>query len=96
MAKPRSYKMKLSSLVLALSVAGIAGVASAETCVKINQADSVANVYGRAPASNLQVAGTVVTRSADEVVPGPTAEEGPTAVAVSSGGLEVNQVYGRS
>lgn len=88
--------MKLSSLVLALSVAGIAGVASAETGVKINQADSVANVYGRASASNLQVAGTVVTRSADEVVPGPTAEEGPTAVAVDSGGLEVNHVYGRS
>jgi hypothetical protein len=88
--------MKLSSLVLALSVAGIAGVASAETGVKINQADGVANVYGRAAAPSGQIAGTVVTRTADEVVPGRTTEEGPTAVAVGTRDQDVNLTLGRS
>lgn len=88
--------MKLSSIVLALSVAGIAGVASAETGVKINHADSVANVYGRAAAPSGQISGTVVTRTADEVVPGPTTEEGPTAVAVGTRDQDVNQTLGRS
>jgi len=87
--------MKLSSLVLALSFAGIAGVASAETVVKSNQADSVANIYGRASAQRAHVAQPVVTRTADQVVPGPTTEEGPTAVAVNAGGHDVNQL-GRS
>lgn len=87
--------MKLSSLVLALSVAGIAGVASAETGVKINHAEGVANVYGRAAPSNVQISGTVVTRTAEEVVPGPTTEEGPTAVAVGTGVQDVNTL-GRS
>lgn len=88
--------MKLSSLVLALSVAGIAGIASAETGVQINQVGSVANVYGRASVANVQISGTVVTRTAEEVVPGPTTEEGPTAVAVGTRNPDVNQVYGRS
>lgn len=92
----RGDNMKLSSIVLALSVAGIAGVASAETGVKINHNDSVANVYGRASAANVQIAGTVVTRTAEEVVPGPTTEEGPTAVAVGTRTLDVNEAQGRS
>jgi hypothetical protein len=88
--------MNIRSIVVALSLAGIAGVASAETGVKINHVDSVANVYGRAPAVNVQISGTVVTRTADEVVPGPTTEEGPTAVAIGTLGQDVNEVYGRS
>ncbi|HEX7813120.1 MAG TPA: hypothetical protein VF460_14540 [Burkholderiales bacterium] len=88
--------MKLSSLILALSAAGIAGMASAETGVQVNDVGSVANVYGRASVANVRIAGTVVTRTADEVVPGPTTEEGPTAVAVGTGTLDVNQTYGRS
>ncbi len=87
---------KLSPLVLALSVAGIAGIASAETGVKINQVGNVANVYGRAAASHVQVAGTVVTRTAEEVVPGATTVEGPTAIAVGTHDQDVNQVLGRS
>jgi len=88
--------MKFSSLVLALSVAGIAGVASAETGVKINQADNVAGVYGRAATPNGQISGAVVTRTAEEVVPGPTTEEGPTAVAVGTRAQDVNGTLGRS
>ena len=88
--------MNIRSIVVVLSLAGIASVASAETGVKVNQADSVANVYGRAAVSAVRISGPVVTRSAEEVVPGPTTEEGRTAVAVGTRDQDVNGIHGRS
>lgn len=86
--------MKTRALIVALGLAAVSGIASAETGVQTNQSGNVANVYGRSGIPPMHAA-TVVTRTAEEVVPGPTTEEGPTAIAVGSGHLEVN-TFGRS
>lgn len=88
--------MKTRSLIVALGLAALSGVAAAESGIKTNQADDVAHVYGRSGIPPLHANATVVTRTAQEVVPGPTTEEGPVAVAIGSGGLEVDHGYGRS
>ena len=81
--------MKTRSMILALGLVAVSGVAAA--------ADSahVANVQGRSGIPAVHAGATIVTRTAAEVVPGPTTEEGPVAVAVGTAGYEIN-VYGRS
>ena len=89
--------MKISTLALAATLAATATGAFAETGVKIGQTDNVANVYGRAGAPNVRIAGpVVVTRPSEEMPSGPTTVEGPTALATVTGNPDVNQVHGRS
>jgi len=88
--------MKVSHFALAAALAATATGAFAETGVKINQIDNVANVYGRAGVPNIKIAGPVVTRPAEEVVVGSTTVEGPTAIATMTGHPDVNNVQGRS
>lgn len=89
--------MKMSYLILAATLAATATGAFAETGVKIDQADNVANVYGRAGVPNVRIAGpVVVTRPSGEVPAGATTVEGPTAVATVTGSPDVNEVHGRS
>jgi hypothetical protein len=92
----KEIDMKIRSIALALGLAAVAGVASAETGVKMTQISSVGAVYGRAGVPTVQLVGPVVTRSADEVVSGATTEQGPTAVAIGTRNADVNAVYGRS
>jgi hypothetical protein len=88
--------MKTRTLVVAFGLAAISGIASAETGVSINQSGNVANVYGRSGVPPMHFAGAAVTRTAEEVVPGPTTHEGPTAIAIGNGNQDVTNVYGRS
>ncbi len=88
--------MKVSYLALAAALAATATGAFAETGVKITQIDNVANVYGRAGAANVKIAGPVVTRPSDEVPAGATTVSGPAAVAAVTGSSDVNNVLGRS
>ena len=89
--------MKISYLALAAALAATATGAFAETGVKIGQTDSVANVYGRASAPNVRIAGpVVVTRPSEEVPSGATTVEGPTALATTTRNTDVNEVHGRS
>jgi hypothetical protein len=88
--------MKVIYLALAAACAATATGAFAETGVKINQIDNVANVYGRAGVPNVKIAGPVVTRPSEAVPAGPTTEPGPTAVAVGTGSSDVSNVLGRS
>lgn len=89
--------MKMSYLILAATLAATATGAFAETGVKIDQTDNVANVYGRAGVPNVRIAGpVVVTRPSGEVPAGATTVEGPTAVATVTGNPDVNEVRGRS
>ncbi len=88
--------MKMTHLAVAAALAATATGAFAETGVKINQIDNVANVYGRAGVPNVRIAGPVVARPSDEVPSGPTTVPGSTAVAIGTGSADVNSVYGRS
>lgn len=88
--------MKTRNLVVALGLAAISGLAAAETGVSINQGGNVANIYGRSGVPPMHFAGAAVTRTAEEVVPGPTTQEGPTAIAIGSGNQDASKVYGRS
>jgi hypothetical protein len=83
------------NLIVAVGLVAFSGIAAAEG-FKTSQSGNVANVYGRSGIPAVHAGATVVTRTAREVVPGPTAVQGPTAVAIGSGDLEVNQVQGRS
>lgn len=90
--------MKVTYLAFAAALAVTTGSAFAETGVKINQIDNVANVYGRAGVPNVKIAGTaaVVTRPSEEVPVGSTTVTGPTAVTAVTTGADVNSVLGRS
>jgi hypothetical protein len=88
--------MKALNLFIAAGLAVATTGAFAETGAKLSRIDSVSNVYGRASASNVQIAGAVVTRPAIEVVAGPVTEEGRLAVAIQTKEVDVNAVAGRS
>ena len=89
--------MKISYLALAAALAATATGAFAETGVKIDQTDNVANVYGRAGVPNVRIAGpVVVTRPSEQVPAGATTVEGPTALATMTRNPDVNEVHGRS
>ena len=89
--------MKTRSLIVALGLVGISGVAAAaDSGFHTSQNGNVAAVDGRSGIPPVHAGATIVTRTAEAVVPGPTTEEGPTAVAINIGDLEVNHVYGRS
>ena len=88
--------MKTLNLFIAAGLAVATTGAFAETGVRLSNFDNVSTVYGRASVANVQVAGPVVTRPADEMVAGSTTEEGPVAVAVQSKDADVNKVSGRS
>ena len=87
--------MKTRTLVVALALAAVSGVASAETVMNTAQTGDVSQIYGRSGTPPQHAGGKIVTRTAQQVVPGPTTVEGPTAVAIGAGQLEVN-AYGRS
>jgi hypothetical protein len=88
--------MKVSYVVLAAALAATATSAFAETGVKINQIDNVANIYGRAGVPNVKIAGPVVNRPEDGVAAGPTPVPGPIADTVVTENSDVNSVQGRS
>jgi hypothetical protein len=88
--------MKVSYIALAATLAATATGAFAETGVKINQIDNVANIYGRAGIPNVKIAGAVVTRPSEQVPAGATTVEGPASVAAVTGSSDVNSVQGRS
>jgi len=88
--------MKTLNLFVAAGLAVAATGAFAETGAKLSSIDNVSNVYGRANVPNVQIAGAVVTRPANEVVVGPTTESGPVAVAIQGKVVDVNAVSGRS
>ena len=83
--------MKVSNVALA------ATGALAETGVRIDQTDNVANVYGRAgvPKARISVP-VVVTRPSEGVRSGSTTVEVPVAVATVTRIPDVNVVHGRS
>lgn len=83
------------NLIGALGLLAVSGIAAAEG-PQITQAGDVATIYGRSGIPPLHAGTRVVTRTAQQVVPGRTAVQGPTAVAVGSRDLEVNHVQGRS
>jgi len=87
--------MKALNLFVAAGLAVAATGAFAETGAKLTNIDHVSHVYGRASVPNVQIAGPVVTRPADEVVVGATIEEGPVAVAIQGKDVDVNKVSGR-
>ena len=88
--------MKTRSLIVALGLVALSGAAAAaDAGFHTSQNGNVATVYGRSGIPPVHAGTTIVTRTAEQVVPGPTTEEGPTALAVSSGNLEVNS-FGRS
>lgn len=86
--------MKIRGLIVALGLAAVSGVASAQSGVQLTQSGDVAQIQGRSGIPPKQ-SGAVVTRSAEQVVPGPAPVQGKTAIAVGAGHLEVNS-YGRS
>ena len=88
--------MKILKVIVAASFAIIATGAFADTSVWVNLIDSVNNVDGRGFVTSEQVAGTAVTRPANEVVLGQTIQEGPAPVAIRADELDVNMVPGRS
>jgi hypothetical protein len=92
----RVKKMKALKLFVAAGLAVAATGAFAETGAKLTSIDNVSNVYGRANVSNVQIAGPVVTRPANEMVVGATTEQGPVAVAIQGKDVDVNAVSGRS
>jgi hypothetical protein len=87
--------MNKLTLIAALGLATLSGVAAADTGFKTYQSGNVGAVYGRSGIPPVHAGSTIVTRTAQEVVPGPTTEEGPTAVAVGAGSYEVSHL-GRS
>jgi len=87
--------MKLARLLVAIGV-GIASTgAFAEIGVNIADIGYVANVYGRTAASNVKIAGPLITRPADVSVAGREPARGPTEVMVKSKDVDVNEVLGR-
>ena len=88
--------MKASYFALAAALAASATGVFAETGVKINQVDNVANIYGRAGIPNVKIAGPVVTRPSEQVPAGATTVEGPSSLATVTGSPDVNSVHGRS
>jgi hypothetical protein len=87
--------MNKLTLIVALGLATLSGVAAADTSFKTTQSGNVAAVYGRSGIPPVHTGSTIVTRTAEAVVPGPTTEEGPTAIAVGAGSFEVDHL-GRS
>jgi hypothetical protein len=87
--------MNKTTLIVALGLATLSGVAAADSGFRTHQSGNVGAVYGRSGIPPVHAGSTIVTRTAGEVVPGPTTEEGPTAVAVGAGSYEVNH-FGRS
>ena len=89
--------MKVSYLALAATLAAIATGALAETGVRMDQTDNVANVYGRASVPKARISVPVlVTRPSEGVRSGSTTVEGPAAVATVTCSPDVNEVHGRS
>ena len=89
--------MKVSYLALAATLAAIATGALAETGVRIDQTDNVANVYGRASVPKARISVPVlVTRPSEGVRSGSTTVEAPAAVATVTCSPDVNVVHGRS
>lgn len=88
--------MNITKLIVAAGFAVAATSAVAETGVFTLRIDNVANVYGRAGAANVQIAGRVVTRPPVEVVPGPEVVQGTTAVLVRTHDVNVDEVLGRA
>ena len=89
--------MKVSYLARAATLAAIATGALAETSVRIDQTDNVANVYGRASVPKARISVPVlVTRPSEGVRSGSTTVEGPAAVATVTCSPDVNEVHGRS
>jgi hypothetical protein len=86
----------MRTLIVAIALAAVSGVASAETVMKTSQTGDVAQIYGRSGTPPQHAGSKIVTRTAQQVVPGPTTVEGPTAIAITSGHLEVNDTFGRS
>lgn len=88
--------MKLSKLVVAAGFAVVATGAFAETGVNTADIGYVANVYGRASAPVVKIAGPLVVRPADVNVAGREAVLGATPVVVTTKAVDVNEVFGRS
>ena len=89
--------MKVSYLALAATLAAIATGALAETGVRMDQTDNVANVYGRASVPKARISVPVlVTRPSEGVRSGSTTVEGPAAVATVTCSPDVDEVHGRS
>ena len=86
--------MKTRALIVALGLAAVSGVASADTSLHTSQSGNVAEIYGRSGIPPVH-ANAVVTRTAQKVVPGPRTEQGPTAIAIGAGGYDVGH-FGRS
>ena len=77
--------MKTLNLIVGAGLALVAAGAMAETGTNLSPAGDVSKVYG-----------IVVTRPANEVVPGPNTEQGQVALTVQAKETDVNKVSGRS
>jgi len=86
--------MNASKLIIAAGFAIATTGAFAETGVSTKQIDNVANVYGRAGAPNVKIAGSVVTQSGNVDESGRDIVNGDTKVAVTAGKEVVE--FGRS
>jgi hypothetical protein len=85
--------MKTTKFIIAAGLAIATTGAFAETGVTTYQAEHVANIYGRASAPNVQIAGADARQAGNVADSGSDAAKGETKVAVKAG-TEVQ--FGRS
>jgi len=83
-------------LLVAVGAGVFSTGAFAEIGVSIGDIGYVANVYGRTAASNVKIAGPLITRPADVTVAGREPAQGTTEVVVKSKDVDVNEVLGRA
>ena len=88
--------MKALNLVVAASLAVVAGGVFADESVNQSRGGDVADVSGRADVTAAVAADPVVTRPASEVAPGPMIEEGPIRSPIHATIVDVDKVPGRS
>jgi hypothetical protein len=88
--------MKALNLVVAASLAVVAGGVFADESVNLSHGGNVTDVPGRADVTAAAAADPVVTRPASEVTPGPIVEEGPIRSPIHATIVDVDKVSGRS